>query len=409
MVLAMNRRRKYYDGFINLTLGALIIFTALNYTENTFDSTILKYIVGFVLIICLISSVNINNYKWLGYLIFIMCIVPLCFMVIGIYRVNMQQSLEYIFLFSYYLILIICLSNHYANNISKFISIWQIALTALLFSLLIAYGGISLRLGYLLKLILSNQRYGGNLLEQRYGMGFVNANSLALFSTLLIFCSCYQLCKGRKQILSIVDILASIIFIFNAESRTPFVLFAILAITFLITNIKNKNVRLCLENIVLIVGIIFTIFFTNLFLRGSGSNLYQIVNEFSSSRLIYGTMAFMFLKSFGNASVLFGVGPLNTSYITGKVFNNMLTLDNSVEYYVFTLGIMGMVLVYSYLFYLFIKVNKSYSKIGFITSAFYFMFSFFENAIFLPISAITLLCLTIIFMVLRNVDNEVSK
>lgn len=400
----MHKRMKYYNTFINLTLGALIIFTGLGYTENTFGSSILKYVAGFVLIIATISSVKINNYKWIIYLILVMCVWPLILMMFGLYNIAMQQSIGYIFLFIYYLVLIICLSNYYANNVINFITVWQVSLTGLLFSLLILYGGISLRLGYLLHLTLTNQRYGGNLLEQRYGMGFVNVNTLALFSMLLIFCSCYQLYKRKRIALSFIDIVASIIFILNAESRTPLILIVILFLLFLIENIKHKNLRINIENIVLFIEIITTILFAVLFINGQGSSLYQNINEMSSSRLLYGTVAFKYLKLFGN--VFFGVGPLNTSYITGEIFHNMATLDNSIEYYVFTLGIVGTILVYSYLFYLFVKVNKSGSKMGFVTSTFYFIFSIFENAIFLPISAVNLLCLTIIFIILRN-ENSV--
>lgn len=403
----MKERIKYYNNFVNLTLGALIIFTALNYTENTFGSSVFKYFAGIILIIALISSVNINDYKWAGYLILIICIMPLFLMIIGVYQLDMQQSIEYIFLFIYYLVLIICLSNYYADNLLQFISVWQTSLTILLFSLLIVYKGISLRLGYLLNLTLSGQRYGGNLLEQRYGMGFANVNTLALFSILLIFCSFYQLYKGKRKLMSIIDIIASIVFILNAESRTPFILLITLAVSFMVVNVKNKLTMLYLENTFLIIGGLSTITFMVLFIHGADSILYQSINNFSSSRLLYGTLSFSFLESFGN--VFWGVGPLNSSYITEKVFNNNFTLDNSIEYYVFTLGIIGAVFIYTYLFYLFVKVNKSYSKIGFVTSAFYFVFSFFENTIFLPVSAVTLLCLTIIFIVLRNTNNEANK
>ncbi len=272
-------------------------------------------------------------------------------------------------------------------------------------SLLVIYRGLSLNLSYLLKATLTNQRYGLFLAEQRYGMGFLNVNTLALFAMLLVFCSCYSLHKKKYKLFSIFDLLFAFILILNAESRTPFVLIIVLAVSLMIVNLKNDIRRYQIQNIILGLEIIFAFLFAKLFISGDTSSiLYQEMDVFSSYRLSFGTAAISMLKS--NDSLIFGIGPLNSSYITEKVFGNVLTLDNSLEYYVFTLGIIGAILIFCYLFYLFYQVNISLSKLGFITATFYFSYSFFENTIFLPISAVSLFCLVIIFAIVKRSYDE---
>ena len=81
-------------------------------------------------------------------------------------------------MYLFYLILVICLSNVYENRLGTFIFVWQVSLTLVFLSLLVIYRGLSLNLSYLLKATLTNQRYGLFLAEQRYGMGFLNVNTL---------------------------------------------------------------------------------------------------------------------------------------------------------------------------------------------------------------------------------------
>lgn len=400
----MNKRKNLYNLFIDYMLGFLIVFTILSYTENPVGSSILKFIPGFIIILSTIGKIDFNAYKWVGWLFLIVGVMPLILIILGVYNYDTGQSIAYIFLFSYYLVLIICLAEFYSNKLVSFITIWQVSITLVLAGLFVIYRGISLNLSYLLSLTISNQRYGQFLLVQRYGMGFRNVNTLAMVSMLLIFCSVFNLIKSRLKALSIIDIAASIIVILNAESRTPFILMFVLLICYLISRVKNNARRIFVENLVFIFEVIIAICFTFIFVNDSQSSFYNAIDEISSYRLSFGASAFILLKNIGN--IFLGLGPLNSSYITKTIFGNTLTLDNSIEYYVFTLGLLGFALVYIYLFYLFFIVNKSGSKFGFITTTFYFVYSFFENTIFLPISTISLLCLTIIFITVRNSEEN---
>ena len=296
----MNKRKILYNLFIDYMLGSLIVFTILSYTENPVGSSILKFIPGFIIILSTIGKIDFNAYKWVGWLFLIVGVMPLILIILGVYNYDTGQSIAYIFLFSYYLVLIICLAEFYSNKLVSFITIWQVSITLVLAGLFVIYRGINLNLSYLLSLTISNQRYGQSLLVQRYGMGFRNVNALAMVSMLLIFCSVFNLIKSRLKALSIIDIAASIIFILNAESRTPFVLMFVLLICYLISRVKNNARRIFVENLVFIFEVIIAICFTFIFVNDSQSSFYNAIDEISSYRLSFGASAFILLKNIGN-------------------------------------------------------------------------------------------------------------
>lgn len=396
----MKINNSFYERIFNLMLYFLIIFSTLSYTVHPLGGTLLKYVIGIIIILVSILYVRFDKYEWLVGLIIIMVIIPLFLIICGVYDYDISQNINFIFLFIYYLLLVICLSNFYKNSITKFIRVWQYSLSFVLFILLLFYKGISLEVGYLLNLTLSNARYGNDLLVQRYGMGFLNVNTLALFSTILLFCSLYSLYKREHIILSLIDLLGVTVFILNAESRTPFILLIFIFITYLICQIRNLRMRIVFENFLLFLGIIVSVWFMILFTIGTNYYYYGALDDLSSHRISFGTSAFTFLKF--DENIWFGLGPLNTTYISETVFGGQLNLDNSIEFYTITIGILGAILIFGYLFYLFYKVNMSTSKIGFITASFYFVYSFFENTIFLPNSMVSVFCLTIIFIILRD-------
>lgn len=401
----MREKTKLLIKLVNILLSCFIISTTLNYTEYSLGTNLVKTIIGFLIILVTIGTINFKRYKWITWLIGVEFILPLCLMLFGVYNYNMAQSFKYLFFFSFYLLLVICLSSVYKDKIDIFLFIWQISLSLVLFFLFLVYRGLSFNLMYLLTATLSGQRYGQFLLTQRYGMGFSNVNTLALFSTLLMFCSFYFLYKGKNKLFSLINILCSTIFVLNAESRTPIVLMIVLFTSVVVCRIRNDNIRFITQTIVLILEILFSVLFSNLFIAGNTTSLlYQKINEISSYRLSFGTSAMGILK--GSGSLLLGIGPLNSTYITEDIFGRLLTLDNSLEYFVFTLGIIGTILVYIYLFYLFFCINRSRSKLGFVSTTFYFAYSIFENIIFLPNSPVSVLILTIIFILMRNYTEQ---
>ena len=220
----MKKEHHFYTAAINTFMIFFIFCTALSYTEHPMGTTNGKFLVGFLIITCTIFFVDFSKYKWVIPLVAISVLYPLILMVFGIYNFNMLQSIEYLALYVFYLLLVICLSSFYENKVSTFIFIWQVSLTLVLSMLFVFYRGLSFNLSDLLKATITNQRYGTFLTNQRYGMGFLNVNTLALFSMLLILCSCYSLIKKRSRLLSIFDLVFATVLILNTESRTPIVL-----------------------------------------------------------------------------------------------------------------------------------------------------------------------------------------
>lgn len=396
----MNNKDNIFSRAIDVFFALLLTFTTLGYTQISTGSTVIRYICGALIIILVLPRLHFENYQWAISLLLIQCFIPIILMIFGLYNYDMEQSIAYIGLFIFYLLLVICLAENYYKRVAHLLFIWQVTLSTVLLALLVFFRGISLNLGYLLNNTISNQRYGSSLLVQRYGMGFKNVNTLALFSMLLIFCSCVSLYHRCRICLSLIDILASIIFILNAESRTPLVLILVLLICYLVIKLKNLQLRLYLKNIVTVCEIIFSIIFATLVISGKTTSFYLTIDNLSSYRLSYGSSAINMLKNAGDE--LIGIGPLNSSYVMHTVFGDTLTLDNSIEFYLFTIGIIGAILIFTVFFFLCFKVNKTGSNLGFVTCIFYYCYSIFENAIFLPVSAISLLCFTIMIMVIRN-------
>lgn len=142
--------------------------------------------------------------------------------------------------------------------------------------------------------------------------------------------------------------------------------------------------------------IIFSIFFALCVTKGISSMIYQELNSISSMRLYFSTKALDFVRSVG--SIWFGVGPMSTSFVTTEIFGNNLTLDSSIGYNLFSFGIVGTIIIFTYIFLLLLKEfnnNEQYLVIYFI------VYAMFENSIFIPSSLLSCFGCIILFIFMR--------
>lgn len=385
--------------FFDASMFLYIFFSVLGYTELSVGAGMAQIFIQVLIIGIWIWNVNIYDYLFLWPLVVAVGIIPLIMILLGVYSFFTAQNLEYIIFFIFNLMFICCIVDRFKNNIQRLIELWFWTLNIVLGMLMFLYRGISLNLSFLLQAMISNQRYGNNII-QRYGMGFKNVNTMALFAVILIVCSIYLFFKRKYRAFTILDVVFGIVLIINAESRAPLLVLFGVMVLFFIRNIKGEKTRRIFSTLYLVIVISFTVLFVVLlFCKNSGNYLYTLVDEISSYRLSFGTQAIEFVRSHG--STLFGVGPLSSSYITNNIFNMALTLDNSIEYYLFTLGWIGLFIVYTFLawcLYKIMSVNRLDNRFAICIFDFYFLYSIFENTIFIPKSLLSLFCLTVILI-----------
>lgn len=394
----------------NTLFFAFAFFAILGYTELPLKADIVKPLVQLLFILITINNVNFKNYLWVIPLLLIVVIFPLLAIILGVYNYNVTQIIFYMVAFLLMLLFVICVSNTYKYKIHTIINIWYYALNLSFLILFILYRGISLNLPYLFHAMLSNDRYGANKLFQRYSMGFTNINTFALFSSILLICVFYQLIHRTNIILSLVDIPIGIIFILNSESRSPIVVILILLLIYIILSIRNDIIRKILGWIIFIMFFGYIAVYIYLMLSSNKLfRLYNIIDSISSFRLSFGSQAVSVLSQYGN--VLFGLGPMSTTYITNNIFGKLLTIDVSFEYYIFTIGIVGMLLLYGFFIWIFIMIRKVRieHKFAIMIVSFYFVYSLFENILFIPNSAASLFCLSIIFTYLSGLITDLNQ
>lgn len=303
------------------------------------------------------------------------------------------------------LLFVVSISSTYKNSINNIVNIWYYALNLSFLILFLLYKNISLNLMYLLHVIFSNDRYGSDKLVQRYAMGFTNINTFSLFASILLVCTLYQLIHHKNLILSSIDIVASIIFILNAESRASLVVILFLILVYIVISIKNKGVRSVLGIATVAILLCYSVTYVYLMLSANRiSYLYNIIDSLSSFRLSSASQALDTLSRYGN--LMLGVGPMSTTYITDNIFYKSLALDGSLQYYIFTVGIVGMVFIYSYFGYIFFKILKVGQKYAIIVITFYFVYSLFENILFIPNSTASIFCLSLIFTYLYGLTTR---
>lgn len=383
-------------GIIYLLFSLFIMASVASYTQLGDSMKIFKSVFEILIIFITITNLKLKKFKWVEPLILIFIIYPLILLGLNIYNLYPFQVVIYVGMLMLNLIFYVCVAEYYHNKLDDFIKVWQNALFSILVILLVIYRGISLNVSYMLHATITNNRYGGDLLFQRYSMGFTNVNQLALFSSLLFISSIYFLFKKKRICFSSICLVLSFIFICNSESRSPFVAIGITIIFMFFSRIKIKPVRNFFKWMLLFFIIIFSIFFALCVTKGISSMIYQELNSISSMRLYFSTKALDFVRSVG--SIWFGVGPMSTSFVTTEIFGNNLTLDSSIGYNLFSFGIVGTIIIFTYIFLLLLKEfnnNEQYLVIYFI------VYAMFENSIFIPSSLLSCFGCIILFIFMR--------
>ena len=395
--LHSNRIHKRMVGFL---LFIYVLSLVLSYTELSSGTNIFKFIFSILIVAIELAHIDLRKYIWTWPLLISLVVLPLFLSVVGIYSTSMKQVIIFIFYYVLTLLLWISLANCYFNDIGGFINVWFFSINVSMLLLFIVFRGISLNISYFVNAMISNQRYGSDLLVQRYGMGFVNVNTFGLFSSILIVCAFYQLINKRFVVLSIVDILAGVLFIFNAESRTPVFALGMMFIVWGIQHIRLVSVRKTMNVITVLVGSIFSLCFIGLLFIGSSNRLFGIIDSITSFRLSFGNLAVNNIRE-NLGSLFFGIGPMSTNYVTEQLFGGSISLDNSIEYFLFSVGIIGLIIIISFFIWLVFQVCKpNYQQVLFVRGLICYLvvYSFFENCIFIPGSPMSLFCVVVIFI-----------
>lgn len=401
----MSTEKKKHFSLFDFFIFFFLFFSVLGYSSIGKGLSVIKTVIQVLLITLEVRKIDFKKYVFIWPLIFSSVLFPLVFIITGIYRLYIYQNILFCFYMVFNLIFIVCVSNRYKNKVLKLVKIIYIALNTSLIVLLLVFRNLSFNIPYLISAMITNQRYGNDMLLHRYGMGFNNVNTLALFSSLLIMISLYYIVHDKHVVLCFCDILFSLLCIVNAESRTPFFVLFVILVYFIVLNIKIPEVRRFCESIIYLALLSMSCAFIYYLVSNSGSTSFEsYIDNLSSYRLSFGINAMTILKNSG--SLLFGVGPLSTKFITLKVFGNNFTLDNSFEHYLFTLGWLGFAFVYGFFIWIFVKIHKQ-GKLNdahyvLILLMYYFTYSLFENIMFIPNSTVSNICLFIIIAYVAN-------
>lgn len=400
---------KLKNKLIDVCMFLYVISLVLSYTELSSKMSIIRIILQLMIIGASVWFIDFKSYVFIFPLIAIIVVWPLILVILGVYNIAEKQVIEYGIYFMFSILFIVCVANNYQFSIMTFIKIWFFALNTALILLWGIFKGLSLNVSFLFNAMLSNQRYGDSLLVQRYGMGFLNVNTLALFAALLILTAIILSFNRKYLILLILDVIWAFLLILNAESRTPLIILMTIIMFLAIQRVKKHRIRKFLNFMFLGAIVVFSLFFLWMLSETmSSSYMYRYIDELSSYRLSFGTQAINFVRD--HSSTLVGVGPMSTSYLTTAIFGETIKLDNSFEYYLFSIGWIGLTVVYVFYIWLMIKVsqvkNIRYRTIGLVIMTFYFMYSIFENDIFIPNSPLSQFCLVIVFIIFKQTSNE---
>lgn len=394
-----NSKFSIRDKLVYLLLVFFIISSVASYTEIGGPMKIIKNIFEILIIIVTISKVKIDKFNWITPLVIMLLIYPIIFVGLGVYKLYPKQIFMYVGMLALNLVFYVVLAEYFHDKFEIFIYIWQVSLFSILTILLVIYRGISLNIPYMLRSIITNDRYGSDLLVQRYGMGFNNVNQLALFSALLMVCALYFIAIKKHNFFSFACLIMSFIFICNSESRAPFVALGVAVLALVAFKLKNNFLENSIYIFIFSCLIIFGLFFSYYAIKGiSLSKIYQELNTVSSMRLYFSSQALAFSELSG--TLWMGIGPVSTSFITKNIFGGTITLDSSLGYTLFSFGIIGTIIIFSILIYYIFLIRKQRTIIYFIT--FFITYTMFENALFIPSSLLSCFGCIILFVALRR-------
>lgn len=385
----------------NLCMILIVVGSVFAYTQESTIGNIIKITGEFGIILLNIWTINFKYYKWMSPALIIFILGPLFFVSIGLYNTSPIETLKYVFFFFWFLLMIICIAEIYQDNLNLLISIIYMTICMCMLVLYIEYRGLSFDIVALIKSIITNQRYGGNITTARVSMGFVNVNQLGLFGSIISLFSINYLMLKKKIIINFFLMLVSIILITNSGSRTP--ILAILFFLCVYTAYKLNNIfisNITKKMVWLVLLSIYGVFIFMLYSGNIWSNSYQLADKLLSFRISYSKQALSILQNSGNYYI--GIGPMSSSYIQNTFTGNNFEIDSSIAYYLVTIGKIGTICMYVFLFILGYFLDKKENIFVLSLFGFYMIYAIFENVLFTPNSALCIFTFGIVSAFVRH-------
>lgn len=391
---------KYDDLFLILIIfGSIFAYTNF----STIGQTIrLLGQLGFI--VSYSFRLDFSKYNFIFPIFFVFISYPLLLNSLGIYMLA-DQVLGYVLFFNWYLLSMIAIAEHYSNDVERLINLIYAVLIISMGGLFLFYRGISLDVVPLIRSIVLNQRYGGNIVTARVAMGFQNVNQLGLFASVLAVFSLFKLFHLKNVFFNFLIFLVSVIFILNSGSRTPLITITVFLVIYLIFNIKSRWTKLFFKIVfICFVFFVYFMFIYLLYYSNSGSNFFEIIDGFLSYRISFSQQALQLIEHFGTD--LFGIGTMSSSFIQSNLLSGSLAIDSSLSYYLLTLGTIGSIGLGFAIIYLVYKLNNLNNAFVIGLFGFYICYSLFENVLFTPNSGLGIIVLSIVFAYLRKQNNH---
>lgn len=379
-----------------LLTATMIFGYVLNYSaEFSGIAGVLRLSSQGLIVLLGIWYVNIKNYYWAAPLLLAVVVLPLILMVVGVYARFTQANLSYITYFIFNSVAICCLATYFDGDVNKFIKIVSYTVLIILVSFFFRYGGLTLNIGTLFNNMINNTRG----YTERYGMGFVNVNTMGLIASIGVVGAVRNIFQKNLVLLNISAIIFYAIALVNSGARTPLLAFGVAIIFDVIlrlwTPLKLVLVTIFSGTLISVIGVI--VYLSLGF--GSSYKLYDLINAFTSNRLIFYTQALSIEKSFGG--IWFGLGPMSTTFAK-NTFLGAITIDGSAIYYVFTLGIVGAILILSYSIFLVINTVKLNERIVAFLLMYNIAYALFENLLYIPNAILSMFVSVVIFIALAK-------
>ncbi len=390
--------------YADLFLILIIFGSILAYTSFSMIGQAVRLFGQLGFIVFYSFRLDFSKYNFIFPIFFVFISYPLLLNSLGIYKLA-DQVLVYVVFFNWYLLSMIAIAEHYSNDVERLINLIYAVLIISMGVLFLFYRGISLNVVPLIRSIVLNQRYGGDIVTARVAMGFQNVNQLGLFASVLTVFSLFKLFHRKNIFFNFFVFAVSIIFILNSGSRTPLIAITIFLGIYSIFKIKFRWTKLFFKVIFICFSFsVYFIFIYLLYFSNSGSNFFEKIDGFLSYRISFSQQALQLVDHFGTD--LFGIGTMSSSFIQSNLLGGNLAIDSSLAYYLLTVGTIGSTCLCFVIVYLVYKLNYVDNAFVIGLFGFYICYSLFENVLFTPNSGLGIIVLSIVFAFLRKQNNH---
>lgn len=323
-------------------------------------------------------------------------IVPLILVVIGVYQLNLKGILFNAFFYLMYILVSISIIETF-NNIIEFVQFVNIGIFVPFFLNIILSGQVSFNIFLLLTNMVDNSR------NARSFLGFTNPNTAGLIAMVGLVSCAIVIINKVKVPGTLFCFLFYFVAIVNTGSRTALMspIFGFL-ITGLIYSVGKLSVNKKITAICFAVGCMLVLLFF-VYNKVNISLSWDSLNELTSERLFRQIFTFRYLKN--NHLLTFGIGSLNSSALYGNdnSFVNTLNTDNSPMYFLLTIGIVGILEIFTIIGLIISKIKQENFE-GIFCLATWLISSLFEHTLFVPSSLFSLFFLSAIYVSFKNTD-----